>query len=234
LGRLCVRPLAHEWHMNALSRAVAVVVNQRTPHAFDATHAPLAKSLHSRRCTSKVAFSAPGLVHHSSRAWAYVKQRRGMAVKPGKRQAKAPRTASLLSSLITAPRRTAGAQLILPGRRGRKPKTVTRFRRCAAMHFGDFPLTFELELELMQARMAQKPVLRGEVGARALRVRSVSREEAWTFFRRYFGWDKAAASTHAGSDARFNAQPGGLNGVYRAHISWVRVLPATSAVERLW
>ena len=27
--------------------------------------------------------------------------------------------------------------------------------------------------------MAQKPVLRGEVGARALRVRSVSREEAW-------------------------------------------------------
>jgi len=34
-----------------------------------------------------------------------------------------------------------------------------------------------LELELIQAQMAQKPVLRGEVGARALRVRSVSREE---------------------------------------------------------
>jgi len=27
--------------------------------------------------------------------------------------------------------------------------------------------------------MAQKPVLRGEVGARVLRVRSVSREEVW-------------------------------------------------------
>ena len=51
-GRLYVRPLAHEWHMNALSRAVAVVVNQRTPHAFDAAHVSLAKSNHSRRCDS--------------------------------------------------------------------------------------------------------------------------------------------------------------------------------------
>jgi len=37
----------------------------------------------------------------------------------------------------------------------------------------------ELELELIQAHMAQKPVLRSEVGARALRVRLVSREGAW-------------------------------------------------------
>ena len=37
----------------------------------------------------------------------------------------------------------------------------------------------ELELELIQFHMAQKPVLRGEVGARALRVRSVSRKEVW-------------------------------------------------------
>ena len=37
----------------------------------------------------------------------------------------------------------------------------------------------ELELELIQGHMAQKPVLRVEVGARVLRVRSVSREEAW-------------------------------------------------------
>ena len=35
------------------------------------------------------------------------------------------------------------------------------------------------EPELIQTYMAQKPVLRVEVGARALRVRSVSREEAW-------------------------------------------------------
>ena len=37
----------------------------------------------------------------------------------------------------------------------------------------------ELELELIKSQMAQKPVLRGEVAARALRVRSVSREEVW-------------------------------------------------------
>jgi len=40
-----------------------------------------------------------------------------------------------------------------------------------------------VELELIQSHMAQKPVLRGEVGcacvARVLRVRSVSRGEAW-------------------------------------------------------
>ena len=40
-------------------------------------------------------------------------------------------------------------------------------------------LVFELELELIQFQMAQKPMLRGEVGARALRVRSVSSEEVW-------------------------------------------------------
>jgi len=45
------------------------------------------------------------------------------------------------------------------------------------------PATFlpsELELELIQSQMAQKAILlRGDVGARSLRVRSVSREEAW-------------------------------------------------------
>ena len=45
--------------------------------------------------------------------------------------------------------------------------------------FGAIFSTFELELELIQSQMAQKPMLRGEVGARALRVRSVSREEVW-------------------------------------------------------
>ena len=37
----------------------------------------------------------------------------------------------------------------------------------------------ELELKREQSQMAQKPVLRSEVGARALRVRSVSREQVW-------------------------------------------------------
>ena len=35
------------------------------------------------------------------------------------------------------------------------------------------------ELGLIKTQMAQKPVLRVKVGARALRVRSVSGEEAW-------------------------------------------------------
>ena len=47
----------------------------------------------------------------------------------------------------------------------------------------DLGLSFQitqsaLELELIQTHKAQKPVLRVEVGARALRVRSVSREGA--------------------------------------------------------
>ena len=41
------------------------------------------------------------------------------------------------------------------------------------------PCGFELELELIQSQLAQKPMLRGEVGARALLVRSVSREQVW-------------------------------------------------------
>ena len=35
------------------------------------------------------------------------------------------------------------------------------------------PGLFELELELVQCQMAQKPLLQGEVGTRALRVLSV-------------------------------------------------------------
>ena len=39
-------------------------------------------------------------------------------------------------------------------------------------------ISAELELELIQPHMAQMPMLRGELGARVLRVRSVSREKA--------------------------------------------------------
>ena len=42
----------------------------------------------------------------------------------------------------------------------------------------DAPILVRLELELILTHMAQKPMLRVEVGARALIVRSVSREEA--------------------------------------------------------
>ena len=38
--------------------------------------------------------------------------------------------------------------------------------------YGPVLASSELELELIQSHMAQKPMLRGEVGARALRVRS--------------------------------------------------------------
>ena len=44
----------------------------------------------------------------------------------------------------------------------------------------------ELELELIQSHMAQKPVLRGEVGARALRVRSVWRISIPPLFYIYY------------------------------------------------
>jgi hypothetical protein len=42
-------------------------------------------------------------------------------------------------------------------------------------------LELDLELELIRPRMAQKSMLRGEVGARALRVRSVLREVVWVW-----------------------------------------------------
>jgi hypothetical protein len=53
--------------------------------------------------------------------------------------------------------------------------------RCGARcRVGAVPERSELELELIQSHMTQnlqKPMLRGEVGVRALRVRSVPREE---------------------------------------------------------
>ena len=44
----------------------------------------------------------------------------------------------------------------------------------------------ELELELIQSHMAQKPMLRGEVGARALRVRSDVRGHLTMAYGAYF------------------------------------------------
>ena len=55
-------------------------------------------------------------------------------------------------------------------------------RRMAPSPKSASPPRVELELELVQSHMAQMPVLLGEVRARALRVRSVSREEAWAEF----------------------------------------------------
>ena len=50
--------------------------------------------------------------------------------------------------------------------------------RGPVLHF-DALLPAGLELELILSHMAQGPVLRGEVGARTLRLWSVSREGAW-------------------------------------------------------
>ena len=44
--------------------------------------------------------------------------------------------------------------------------------KCLYAHLRTYTQPTELELELIQSHMAQKPMLRGEVGARALRVRS--------------------------------------------------------------
>ena len=41
-----------------------------------------------------------------------------------------------------------------------------------AWNYFSVSILLELELELILSQMAQKPILRGEVGARALRVRS--------------------------------------------------------------
>ena len=53
-----------------------------------------------------------------------------------------------------------------PGRKHGK-KTATPGKKKHPL-----PSSIELELELILSQMAQKPMLRGEVGARALRVRS--------------------------------------------------------------
>jgi len=43
---------------------------------------------------------------------------------------------------------------------------------------GEFPVTRELELELIPAQMTQKPVLRAKVYARALRARQNRKEDS--------------------------------------------------------
>ena len=48
----------------------------------------------------------------------------------------------------------------------------------------DFEFIFRTELELILSQMAQKPMLRGEVGARALRVRTFARRSTY-FLRRH-------------------------------------------------
>jgi hypothetical protein len=51
----------------------------------------------------------------------------------------------------------------------------------------DHWISGELELELMQTQMAQKPVLRAEVYARALRAsKNVKRAEVWVDARSAF------------------------------------------------
>jgi hypothetical protein len=72
------------------------------------------------------------------------------------------------------------ASSVVVGVEGRPPfgDPGCALRHCPAPVLLSHP-GVELELELLQSHTAQKPVLRGEVGARALRVRLVSREEAW-------------------------------------------------------
>ena len=63
---------------------------------------------------------------------------------------------------------------------------------CALLHSCAPPTAFELELELIQTQMAQKPMLRAEVYARALRA-SQKRER-----ERMYGWARDAPDEWAG------------------------------------
>ena len=56
--------------------------------------------------------------------------------------------------------------------RGTLPKTSPRWGSGKGRNPHENRMRVELELELILSQMAQKPMLRGEVGARALRVRS--------------------------------------------------------------
>ena len=66
-----------------------------------------------------------------------------------------------------------------PREHGALGEAILGYARHLRQLFSHLYFELELELEAVQFQMAQKPVLRGEVGARALRVRSMSREEAW-------------------------------------------------------
>ena len=69
---------------------------------------------------------------------------------------------------------------------------VLRSRLCSFVLRPPLPCIFELELELIQTQMAQKPVLRAEVYARALRA-SQKRER-----ERMYGWARDASDEWAG------------------------------------
>jgi hypothetical protein len=67
----------------------------------------------------------------------------------------------------------------------------------------------ELELELIQPQMAQKPMLRGEDGARALRVRSVSREEVLASAGVQGAWVSGCGCEADRTRTRTNTMPDG-------------------------
>ena len=58
------------------------------------------------------------------------------------------------------------------------PILGVQFRKEKNHGHAALPKSYQLELELIQSHMAQKPMLRGEVGARALRVWSDVRGHA--------------------------------------------------------
>ena len=85
---------------------------------------------------------------------------------------------SHIPPLSTLTARATHARPLLPAALASVPYrfVLVRVRVRSAMRRGAWKC---IELELIQSHMAQKPVLRGEVGARALRDRLVSREEVW-------------------------------------------------------
>jgi hypothetical protein len=59
-----------------------------------------------------------------------------------------------------------------------QPFLLWRYRRKFCAMFYVIGLVFELELELIQTQMTQKPMLRAEVYARALRASQNRKEES--------------------------------------------------------
>ena len=83
-----------------------------------------------------------------------------------------PRHAHLLKGHVRSPATSPTGMYFSPPRTYPAPQG-------GVLEFFPYAAHAQFQPALIQSHMAQKPIMRGEMGARALRVRSVSREEAW-------------------------------------------------------
>jgi len=109
----------------------------------------------------------------SARPFAHMRTLPGKPANPGYQKKTAKARAAIAKSNLAGTSRAPGASEGMPRS---SPRAISQNPAPRCKYGGATRLEFELGL--MQSQMAQKPALRGEVGARALRVRSVLREEA--------------------------------------------------------